>query len=104
VPLAWDEESSIARGASITRQVMVLCFGLAKPGIVSGDANWQWVAGSGADAAPLIHSPWRASAAQLSEAGVRLGIDYPHPIVAHDAARERALLALAYTKGPRNGA
>ena len=91
-------------------------------------ANWQWVAGVGADAQPFfrifnpisqaerfdpegdyvrtwvpelakadkgwIHSPWRASSAQLEAAGVRLGDDYPNPIVAHETARARALGAL----------
>jgi deoxyribodipyrimidine photo-lyase len=88
-------------------------------------ASWQWVAGSGADAAPyfrifnpvlqgekfdpdgayvrlwvpelarlsarLIHKPWTATEAQLSEAGIALGETYPRPIVDHDAARKRAL-------------
>ncbi|MFX1764789.1 deoxyribodipyrimidine photo-lyase [Paraburkholderia sp. A1RI-2L] len=97
----------------------------------SNPANWQWVAGSGVDAAPyfrifnpvlqgqkfdprgayvrkwvpelallpdrLIHQPWKASAQELAAAGVRLGVDYPHPLVAHEAARERALEAFAKT-------
>jgi deoxyribodipyrimidine photo-lyase len=92
-------------------------------------ANWQWVAGCGADAAPyfrifnpvlqgqkfdpdgayvrrwvpelarlpasVIHAPWRARSEQLAAAGVRLGVDYPLPIVEHEAARQRALAALA---------
>lgn len=91
----------------------------------SNAANWQWVAGCGADAAPYfrifnpvaqgrkfdpdgayvrrwvpelaglppatIHEPWAAPGAQLAAAGVRLGETYPLPIVAHDAARRRAL-------------
>jgi deoxyribodipyrimidine photo-lyase len=90
--------------------------------------NWQWVAGSGVDAAPffrifnpvlqgekfdangdyvkqfvpelmrlpasLIHKPWKASEAQLKQAGVVLGKTYPLPIVEHDMARQRALEAL----------
>lgn len=90
-------------------------------------ASWQWVAGSGADAAPYyrifnpvaqgerfdpngdyvrrwvpelaklpgktIHRPWEASPAVLDSAGVRLGKDYPLPIVAHEAGRQRALAA-----------
>lgn len=94
----------------------------------SNAANWQWVAGCGADAAPyfrifnpvlqgqkfdpdgdyvrrwvpalarlpagVIHAPWRARPEQLAAAGVRLGADYPLPIVEHDAARARALAAL----------
>ncbi|KVD77953.1 hypothetical protein WS62_00815 [Burkholderia sp. ABCPW 14] len=94
----------------------------------SNAANWQWVAGCGADAAPYfrifnpiaqgkkfdpdgayarrwvpelaglpanaIHEPWVAPSAQLAAAGVRLGDTYPLPVVAHDAARKRALDAL----------
>jgi deoxyribodipyrimidine photo-lyase len=95
-------------------------------------ASWQWVAGTGADAAPyfrifnpfgqgekfdtagdyvrrwvpelarlpqdVIHRPWEADAAALRRAGVKLGVDYPHPIVDHDAARARALAALSSVK------
>ncbi|MDE3176346.1 MAG: deoxyribodipyrimidine photo-lyase [Pseudomonadota bacterium] len=95
----------------------------------SNPANWQWVAGCGADAAPYfrvfnpilqggkfdaagayvrrwvpelarldaryIHAPWTAPAAALAEAGVRLGRDYPAPIVDHAQARARALAAFA---------
>ena len=100
--------------------------------LASNAASWQWVAGSGADAAPyfrifnpitqsekfdpdgayvrrwvpelaqlpnsLIHAPWTATALELSAAQVRLGTDYPHPIVDHFAARARALEALACLK------
>lgn len=95
--------------------------------------NWQWVAGSGADAAPYfrifnpvtqgekfdgdgryvrrwvpelaglpdrhIHAPWAAPADVLDRAGVRLGRDYPRPIVDHGEARQRALDALSALKG-----
>lgn len=88
-------------------------------------ANWQWVAGSGADAQPFfrifnpvrqaekfdpegayvrrwvpelsrlpdrwLHRPWEAPGEVLSGAGVRLGRDYPLPIVDHAEARRRAL-------------
>ena len=88
-------------------------------------ANWQWVAGSGADASPFfrifspmaqgdrfdpegayvrqwvpelaglearyIHAPWTAPEDVLKKAGVRLGKDYPKPIVGHEMARRRAL-------------
>ncbi len=46
-----------------------------------------------------IHEPWRAPAQVLHEAGVRLGVDYPFPIVDHGVARLRALQALALAKG-----
>lgn len=98
----------------------------------SNAANWQWVAGTGMDAAPyfrifnpilqsekfdpkgeyirtyvpelaklpdaVIHRPWAAGAGRLAQAGVKLGVTYPHPIVDHDAARARALLALKSTQ------
>jgi deoxyribodipyrimidine photo-lyase len=91
--------------------------------------NWQWIAGSGADAAPyfrifnpvlqgekfdpdgayvrrfvpelgrmpaeFVHRPWLAPAETLRGAGVVLGKTYPHPIVDHTEARNRALAALA---------
>ena len=90
--------------------------------------NWQWVAGSGADASPFfrifnptaqgqrfdadggyvrrwvpelaalpakwIHAPWTAPEAVLAKAKVRLGTDYPKPILDHGEARDRALEAL----------
>jgi deoxyribodipyrimidine photo-lyase len=97
--------------------------------LANNTLNWQWVAGSGADAAPFfrvfnpvlqgekfdadgayvarwvpelarlpaayIHQPWAAPAAVLAEAGVRLGRDYPEPLVEHGPARARALAAFA---------
>jgi deoxyribodipyrimidine photo-lyase len=46
-----------------------------------------------------IHEPWSAPPLQLLDAGLQLGKDYPHPIVEHAFARERALAALAAIKG-----
>lgn len=97
--------------------------------VASNVQNWQWVAGSGADAAPYfrifnpitqgrkfdadgryvrqwipelrglpdrwLHAPWTAPPEVLRDAGLRLGADYPRPIVDHDLARKRALDALA---------
>ncbi|HEY9213876.1 MAG TPA: FAD-binding domain-containing protein [Ancylobacter sp.] len=99
----------------------------------SNAASWQWVAGSGADAAPyfrvfnpvlqgekfdpngdyvrrfvpelarlptaFIHKPWLAEGATLHKAGVTLGTTYPHPIVDHAAARQRALDSFARIRG-----
>jgi deoxyribodipyrimidine photo-lyase len=42
-----------------------------------------------------IHQPWAAPAEELHAAGVLLGREYPHPLLEHAAARERALQALA---------
>ncbi|MDF2549070.1 MAG: deoxyribodipyrimidine photolyase [Chlamydiales bacterium] len=89
--------------------------------------GWQWIAGSGPDAAPYfrifnpvlqgekwdaegcyirsfvkelaglpncwIHKPWAAPKEVLAKAGVVLGRDYPHPIVDHAEAKEKALTA-----------
>ncbi len=101
-------------------------------------ASWQWVAGSGADAAPyfrifnpitqgakfdiygdyvrtwcpelsrlpnkFLFSPWEAGPLILREAGVALGETYPHPIVDHKAARQRALTAYETLKERRDAA
>ena len=100
--------------------------------LANNAASWQWVAGSGADAAPyfrvfnpvtqgqkfdpngayvrrwvpelaalpdkLLHAPWTARPLELADAGVRLGVTYPVPIVDHAIARERALAAYASTR------
>jgi len=42
-----------------------------------------------------IHQPSAAPQAVLEAAGIRLGTEYPHPIVDHAAARKRALAALS---------
>lgn len=101
--------------------------------LASNVQNWQWVAGSGADAAPYfrifnpitqgekfdaeggyvrrwvpelrrlpdrwLQSPWTAPPEVLRDAGVRLGKDYPHPILDHAQARARALDALKAVTG-----
>jgi deoxyribodipyrimidine photo-lyase len=38
-----------------------------------------------------IHAPWKASPAELAAARVGLGVDYPRPIVDHEAARAKTL-------------
>jgi deoxyribodipyrimidine photo-lyase len=40
-----------------------------------------------------LNQPWAAPPLALAEAGIRLGVTYPAPIVDHDAARRRALEA-----------
>jgi len=46
----------------------------------------------------LIHAPWRLDEAAQRAAGVRIGRDYPAPIVDHAAARARTLARFAVTK------
>jgi len=41
-----------------------------------------------------LHAPWQAPPLVLAEAGVRLGVDYPAPIVDHAKARTEALARL----------
>jgi deoxyribodipyrimidine photo-lyase len=41
----------------------------------------------------LIHAPCEASATELETAGVRLGENYPRPVVDHVTARDAALKA-----------
>ncbi len=93
--------------------------------LANNSASWQWVAGSGADAAPyfrifnpvlqgekfdpegqyirrwvpelaslpkrFIHQPWTADQDILERAGIVLGHHYPHPVIDHLQARQRAL-------------
>ena len=100
--------------------------------LASNSASWQWVAGSGADAAPyfrifnpltqgekfdpngdyvreyvpelanmpkeFIHKPWEAGPLILQDAGVKLGRNYPEPIVDLKKSREAALEAFQITK------
>ena len=102
--------------------------------LANNAANWQWVAGSGADASPffrifnpvlqgekfdpqgdyvrkwvpelaklpndVIHRPWEARPSVLQAAEVELGRNYPHPVVEHSAARDRALAAYRGIKSP----
>ncbi len=45
-----------------------------------------------------LHAPWTAAPLVLEGAGVRLGENYPRPIIAHDLAREATLLRYAVVK------
>ena len=49
-----------------------------------------------------IHQPWTATPLELAEAGVRLGRDYPTPIVDHGVARQRALAAFRTLRDATN--
>jgi deoxyribodipyrimidine photo-lyase len=46
----------------------------------------------------LLHTPWEATPLELQGAGVTLGKDYPHRIVAHDVARQATLERYAVVK------
>ncbi|MEO7938538.1 MAG: deoxyribodipyrimidine photo-lyase [Burkholderiaceae bacterium] len=47
-----------------------------------------------------IHAPWRCGAVELVSAGVRLGENYPQPIVDHAAARAHTLERYAVVRKP----
>lgn len=100
--------------------------------LASNVANWQWVAGCGADAAPYfrvfnpslqskkfdpqgsyikkyvpelmnmpekhIHEPWNAPQKILDYCGIKLGKDYPYPILDHAQAKTESLKAFERVK------
>ena len=45
-----------------------------------------------------IHEPWKAPAEALTASGIKLGSDYPLPIVDHSEARGLALQAFQHLK------
>jgi len=101
--------------------------------LANNSTSWQWVTGSGADAAPYfrifnpftqgkkfdpeghyvrkwcpelatlpnqyIHAPHEAPAEVLEQASIKLGRDYPLPIVDHKNARQAALAGFEVVKG-----
>jgi deoxyribodipyrimidine photo-lyase len=50
-----------------------------------------------------IHAPWLARPLELQEAGVTLGVNYPHPLIDHAEARERTLARYAVVKSVSSG-
>ena len=48
-----------------------------------------------------LHEPWNAKPIDLESADVKLGVNYPYPIVNHAQAREKTLLRYAVIKKPK---
>jgi deoxyribodipyrimidine photo-lyase len=53
----------------------------------------RWVPEIAALPDRFLHRPWEASPLELASAGIRLGRDYPEPVIDHGFARTRALAA-----------
>ena len=64
-----------------------------------GDYVRKWVPELAKLPAEHIHLPWAAPSSVLKAAGVELGNNYPHPVVDHARARDRALAAYQEMKG-----
>jgi len=67
-----------------------------------GEYVRRWVPELAALQTPAIHAPW-AHPMALAEAGIRLGVHYPGPIVDHAEARQRTLAAYSAALKPESG-
>jgi len=63
-----------------------------------GDYVRRWIPELAALSERDIHAPWNTPAARLRSAGVRLGTDYPEPVVDLAASRRAALAAFEAVK------
>ncbi len=63
-----------------------------------GDYVRRWVPELAGVRGDAIHEPWTLDEREQAAAGVRIGVDYPAPIVDHAEARERALAVYGATK------
>ena len=66
-----------------------------------GDYVRRWVPELAQIPNAWLHQPWKAGPAALAAAGVRLGIDYPAPVVDLHASRDEALAAYRAVVGDR---
>jgi deoxyribodipyrimidine photo-lyase len=70
----------------------------------AGEYVRRWVPELARLSSEVIHRPWEAEPAVLASAGVRLGFDYPRPLIGPKEGRERALAALAEWRRTLRGA